>query len=1115
MRTEMLSLKRKLKKRMLNKRKLFTRLGLTTLMAALVVYGVMYFIQPTVAGVITQPNVLIWRYNGDTNASEATIRSALSATCTLTTVDTTPTVADANNYDAVFLTMGKGAYTLTAADKNFLDQYLNGPGSKGHLIIESEQMVNRHYTDDQVMLNILKAVNRNAGSGYSASTSTSNSIRIASNTHPVTSGFYTRRSGSYSTSGYRTIGTSGTRLAEWGSRTNPDTVLSVWEGGYRQRLVFIGFDLDSWTPYSGYAANKTNLITYAVKWVSEFTEIQFTSMTASHPTANPGEVDVPMAKLKVSSYPNAKNNNINTIVNFSVYQTGTASVSSIGDVKIYACDAAGVPSGNPIGTTVFANGKATFKNLYMRIDTTDKYYLITYDVDSPADEGKTLKLKLCNASEIKTLEGGPVKIWGGQESGEVSINNVTGPNVPTRVYASNLGTGSSLKIGWKPSSSWDVVGYRVYRAVDSGIGPYQVIATTTQAVYYDTNLNEFYRYYYKIRSYDIAGNESIDSAVVKGVPDRPPVTPTGLTVNNPGVGQQLDLTWEPIPDEPIDPFTNKPDFLGYNLYAATQPGGPYGLVNMQPITGTSYSHIGLQDGTRYYYKITAVDQYGAESAQSAAVDAIPTDDTPPQIVSRYPAEGQDYVEPNVTIRVKFDDRLDTSGDISDWIKLERVNLDGTSTDISGTVEYDPNTREITFTPDADLDFMANFRVTVKGGAGGVKSFALNPNMDGDVVWTFGTLLNPHKDFKENPSLCGYCHSAHSAVGPEIIRQPKILDLCFMCHDGTGSSYDVKGGKYYNGVKTVPLAAGGYDLSLGSTSTHFTDLANYVYGSSGYITTLDCNNCHNPHGSTNFRNIRTTVNGRDITIKATVYGPAYQNKTVSGYEVVSYEQGWEDFCGACHNEYQVYNSVTTITGEEDWRHRTGVPLTGNTGADTGDRWSVSYPGQGLYTTLPTLGTPTGANLTNYLITKMDGGVGGLDPGTYNYIVTAVNSVGESVYGNILQVSNGTAHAKIKLEWERIQNAYQYRVYRFIGTGEPRTLDITQFRFLAEVPDSPQSFIDDGTYAPQVQVPPTTGNSKITCITCHFAHGTPATTDDGTSSRLRRYDNDGICQDCHKK
>jgi|GEM_PF-6587052 len=374
--------------------------------------------------------------------------------------------------------------------------------------------------------------------------------------------------------------------------------------------------------------------------------------------------------------------------------------------------------------------------------------------------------------------------------------------------------------------------------------------------------------------------------------------------------------------------------------------------------------------------------------------------------------------------------------------------------------------------------------------------------------------NPHTEFQTNDRLCAYCHSAHQATGPNIIRAPKILDLCLLCHDGTGSNYDVKAGLYFNGSVYTELLSGGYDLAMGSTSTHFTDLANPVLGGSLSPMTVDCNTCHNPHGSPNYRNLRTEINGMPMTVTGIVYGPAYDVKTVSGREVATYVYGFNQFCGACHFDYLTYNGPNTWDGEINWRHRVGVPLTG--GSEGGD-FVISVPQPGLYTTLPTEGEPTGANLINYKILEYSGPDGLADNTVYNYIVTGRNAVGESVYGSVMQVSGGissTGKLKITITWERIINAFKYRIYRKDGPLDINAANPDDFNFLAEVGDEPTSFTDDGSAAPDVNThPPSSSNATVNCLTCHYSHGTTVTADEPT--RLRRLDNNGVCQDCHKK
>ncbi|HTM57389.1 MAG TPA: C25 family cysteine peptidase [Candidatus Udaeobacter sp.] len=88
-----------------------------------------------------------------------------------------------------------------------------------------------------------------------------------------------------------------------------------------------------------------------------------------------------------------------------------------------------------------------------------------------------------------------------------------------------------------------------------------------------------------------------------------PVTPTGLSAT--GAGTLIELQWT---------ANTEPDLLGYNVYQATAPGGPYTHVNTVPTDRTAYYHVeNAQPLTIYYFKVSAVDSSGNESAQSAYI----------------------------------------------------------------------------------------------------------------------------------------------------------------------------------------------------------------------------------------------------------------------------------------------------------------------------------------------------------------------------------------------------------------------------------------------------------------------------------------------------------------
>jgi len=62
--------------------------------------------------------------------------------------------------------------------------------------------------------------------------------------------------------------------------------------------------------------------------------------------------------------------------------------------------------------------------------------------------------------------------------------------------------------------------------------------------------------------------------------------------------------------------------VGYNVYAATQSGGPYTRLNSTPVTSTSYADTSVVGSDTYYFVTTAVNSAGEESAYSNQVSAV-------------------------------------------------------------------------------------------------------------------------------------------------------------------------------------------------------------------------------------------------------------------------------------------------------------------------------------------------------------------------------------------------------------------------------------------------------------------------------------------------------------
>jgi hypothetical protein len=64
------------------------------------------------------------------------------------------------------------------------------------------------------------------------------------------------------------------------------------------------------------------------------------------------------------------------------------------------------------------------------------------------------------------------------------------------------------------------------------------------------------------------------------------------------------------------------NIVGYNIYRASNSGGPYTKVNISPVVGTSYTDPSVTAGKTYYYVATSVDNTNAESSYSAESRAV-------------------------------------------------------------------------------------------------------------------------------------------------------------------------------------------------------------------------------------------------------------------------------------------------------------------------------------------------------------------------------------------------------------------------------------------------------------------------------------------------------------
>ena len=248
--------------------------------------------------------------------------------------------------------------------------------------------------------------------------------------------------------------------------------------------------------------------------------------------------------------------------------------------------------------------------------------------------------------KVRTLEGREQSTFTDQELGDLTTyayqvvttykNGKESPPSPT-VTATTKGPPSKVQkleavskqprkvpLSWTPVDEPEVKGYAVFRA-PKGDGPFEKIALvegreTNRFVDGEkrgffgiaTPLNDETRYYYKVQAVnivDVPGEDSpTDNAVTKPVPE--PVV--GLQANQLEV-KQVSLKWKASEEE---------DIVKYEVYRGRDGESVNIRVLEVPASSTQAMDKGLQDGSRYYYRVRAVDKDGLEGNFSNLASSV-------------------------------------------------------------------------------------------------------------------------------------------------------------------------------------------------------------------------------------------------------------------------------------------------------------------------------------------------------------------------------------------------------------------------------------------------------------------------------------------------------------
>lgn len=179
--------------------------------------------------------------------------------------------------------------------------------------------------------------------------------------------------------------------------------------------------------------------------------------------------------------------------------------------------------------------------------------------------------------------------------------------VPVSFFQSVGNMPRSAKLLWRPHPNGKITGYTIER-LNVNDQEWRKIATIEgrlNAEYIDNDLKDGQVYHYRIKAHTFDKLATLPSETTKVITKPLPPQIKNITASN-NLPHAITLSWE---------ASEIKDLSHYNIYRAISPNGIFSYhVKLEGITFTDTVN---EDGKFYFYKVTAVDKDGLESALSS------------------------------------------------------------------------------------------------------------------------------------------------------------------------------------------------------------------------------------------------------------------------------------------------------------------------------------------------------------------------------------------------------------------------------------------------------------------------------------------------------------------
>ncbi|MGZ3769869.1 MAG: fibronectin type III domain-containing protein [Bdellovibrio sp.] len=182
----------------------------------------------------------------------------------------------------------------------------------------------------------------------------------------------------------------------------------------------------------------------------------------------------------------------------------------------------------------------------------------------------------------------------------------TVPAAPSGLGAT-AASATQINLSWVDNSN-NESGFKVERAASSS-GPFSLIFTSAAGVtsYSDTGLSSATTYYYRVYSYNSAGNSAATSVANATTSASVPATPSALAATA-ASATQINLSWT----------DNSSNETGFKVERATAAAGPFSLLSTLGANVVSYSDTTGSAATTYYYRVYAYNSGGNSGYSSTA-----------------------------------------------------------------------------------------------------------------------------------------------------------------------------------------------------------------------------------------------------------------------------------------------------------------------------------------------------------------------------------------------------------------------------------------------------------------------------------------------------------------